>query len=58
MMPDGWRTAGKVSDQAKREAQQGMGGDATLQQAADMGFVCDEPALEDFVRNYVDRAQD
>ena len=39
-------------------AQQGMGGDATLQQAADMGFVCDEPALEDFVRNYVDRAQD
>lgn len=37
--------------------QQGMGGDATLQQAADMGFVCDEPALEDFVRNYVDRAQ-
>ena len=32
--------------------------EATLQQAADMGFVCDEPALEDFVRNYVDRAQD
>ena len=26
MMPDGWRSAGKVSDQAKREAQQGMGG--------------------------------
>ena len=23
-----------------------------------LGFVCDEPALEDFVRNYVDRAQD
>ena len=39
-------------------AQQGMGGDATLQQAADMGFVCDEPGLENFVRNYVDRAQD
>jgi len=39
-------------------SQQGMSGDATLQKAADMGFVCDEPALENFVRNYVDRAQD
>lgn len=39
-------------------SQQGMSGDATLQKAVDMGFVCDEPALENFVRNYVDRAQD
>ena len=39
-------------------SQQGMRGDATLQKAADMGFVCDAPALENFVRNYVDRAQD
>lgn len=35
-------------------AENGMSGDATLQQAEAMGFVCDEPALEQFVRGYVD----
>ncbi|MGB3738341.1 MAG: protein tyrosine phosphatase family protein [Pontixanthobacter sp.] len=35
-------------------AENGMSGDATLEQAEAMGFACDEPALEQFVRGYVD----
>ena len=35
-------------------AENGMSGDATLKQAEAMGFACDEPALEQFVRGYVD----
>lgn len=34
--------------------EQGMGGDQTLQQAKEMGFECDQPELEQFVRQYVD----
>lgn len=34
--------------------EQGMSGDATLQQAMDMGFECDKPELKEFVRKYVD----
>lgn len=33
---------------------QGMSGDQTLQQAKEMGFECDQPELEQFVRQYVD----
>jgi len=35
-------------------AEQGMTGDQTLQQAKEMGFECDQPQLETFVREYVD----
>jgi hypothetical protein len=34
--------------------EQGMTGDETLQKAKEMGFECDQPALEQFVRQYVD----
>jgi len=34
--------------------EQGMTGDETLQQAKEMGFECDQPQLEQFVRQYVD----
>lgn len=33
---------------------EGMSGDQTLQKAKEMGFECDQPELEQFVRNYVD----
>lgn len=33
---------------------QGMSGDQTLQKAKEMGFECDQPELEQFVRQYVD----
>lgn len=32
----------------------GMTGDQTLQKAKEMGFECDQPELEQFVRQYVD----
>lgn len=32
----------------------GMTGDQTLQKAKEMGFECDQPELEQFVRRYVD----
>ena len=35
--------------------EQGMSGDQTLQQAEKMGFQCDQPELEEFVKGYVDR---
>ena len=34
--------------------EQGMTGEQTLQKAKEMGFECDQPELEQFVRNYVD----
>lgn len=34
--------------------EQGMSGDQTLQKAKEMGFECDKPELEQFVRQYVD----
>jgi uncharacterized protein (TIGR01244 family) len=34
--------------------EQGMTGDQTLQKAKEMGFECDVPQLEQFVRQYVD----
>lgn len=34
--------------------EQGMTGDQTLQKAKEMGFECDQPELEQFVRHYVD----
>lgn len=34
--------------------EQGMSGEETLQQAKEMGFECDQPQLEQFVRQYVD----
>lgn len=34
--------------------EQGMTGDQTLQKAKEMGFECDQPGLEQFVRQYVD----
>jgi uncharacterized protein (TIGR01244 family) len=34
--------------------EQGMSGDQTLQKAKEMGFECDQPQLEQFVRQYVD----
>ena len=34
--------------------EQGMTGDQTLQKAKAMGFECDQPQLEQFVRHYVD----
>ncbi|WP_153557421.1 beta-lactamase hydrolase domain-containing protein [Roseimaritima sediminicola] len=34
--------------------EQGMSGDQTLEQAKQMGFECDQPQLEKFVRQYVD----
>jgi uncharacterized protein (TIGR01244 family) len=34
--------------------EQGMTGEQTLQQAKEMGFECDQPQLEKFVREYVD----
>lgn len=34
--------------------EQGMTGEQTLQQAEQMGFECDQPELEEFVKNYVD----
>jgi len=34
--------------------EQGMTGEQTLQQAKEMGFECDQPQLEQFVRQYVD----
>lgn len=38
--------------------QQGMTGEQTLQQAAKLGFPCDQPELKEFVKTYVDgRAQ-
>lgn len=33
---------------------QGMSGDEALEQAKQMGFECDQPQLEQFVRQYVD----
>lgn len=36
-------------------AEQGMSGDDVIRRAGEMGFECDTPALEDFVRSYVDR---
>lgn len=33
--------------------EQGMTGDQTLQKAKEMGFECDQPELEQFVRQYV-----
>ena len=35
-------------------AEQGMTGEQTLTQAKKMGFECDQPQLEQFVKNYVD----
>jgi hypothetical protein len=32
----------------------GMSGDETPKQAKEMGFECDKPELEQFVRQYVD----
>lgn len=37
--------------------EQGMSGDQTLQKAKEMGFECDQPQLEQFVRQYVDSHQ-
>ncbi|WP_166820057.1 beta-lactamase hydrolase domain-containing protein [Thalassoroseus pseudoceratinae] len=34
--------------------EQGMSGEQTLQKAEEMGFECDKPELEQFVKNYVD----
>ena len=34
--------------------EQGMTGEQTLQRAKEMGFECDQPELEQFVRQYVD----
>ena len=34
--------------------EQGMTGEQTLQTAKEMGFECDQPELEQFVRQYVD----
>lgn len=36
-------------------SERGMSGDETLEKAASMGFECDTPELESFVRDYVDR---
>ena len=36
-------------------AEQGMSGDEVIEKAASMGFECDTPGLERFVRGYVDR---
>jgi len=36
-------------------SEQEMSGEATLQQAKEMGFECDKPELEEFVRQYVDQ---
>lgn len=33
----------------------GMTGDQTLRQAEQMGFECDQPALKEFVKGYVDQ---
>jgi len=35
----------------------GQSGDETLQQAEQMGFQCDVPALKEFVKTYVDQNQ-
>ena len=35
-------------------SESGMTGEQTLQQAKEMGFECDQPQLEEFVKNYVD----
>ena len=34
--------------------EQGMTGEQTLQKAEEMGFECDQPELEQFVKDYVD----
>lgn len=34
--------------------EQGMSGEAALQKAKEMGFECDQPQLEQFVRHYLD----
>ena len=36
-------------------ADHGMTGDQTLRQAEQMGFECDQPALKEFVKGYVDQ---
>jgi uncharacterized protein (TIGR01244 family) len=36
-------------------AEEGLSGDQTLRQAEQMGFRCDQPALKEFVKGYVDR---
>jgi uncharacterized protein (TIGR01244 family) len=36
-------------------AEQGMSGDEVIEKATSMGFECDTPGLERFVRSYVDR---
>ena len=36
-------------------AEQGLSGDEVIQKATSMGFECDTPGLENFVRGYVDR---
>lgn len=33
----------------------GWSGEETLQKAEQMGFACDQPALKDFVKGYIDR---
>lgn len=38
----------------KMAVDQGMTGEQTLQKAEEMGFECDQPELEQFVRQYVD----
>lgn len=38
----------------KVAVEKGMTGDETLQKAKEMGFECDQPVLEQFVRQYVD----
>jgi uncharacterized protein (TIGR01244 family) len=35
--------------------EQGMSGDHTLRQTEQMGFRCDQPALKEFVKGYLDR---
>lgn len=35
--------------------EQGMTGEQTLQKAKEMGFECDQPELEQFVKGYVDK---
>ncbi|MCB1993240.1 MAG: protein tyrosine phosphatase family protein [Geminicoccaceae bacterium] len=38
-------------------SEMGLSGDEALEKAASMGFECDNPKLEAFVRDYVDRHQ-
>ncbi|EDZ66682.1 hypothetical protein NOC27_9 [Nitrosococcus oceani AFC27] len=36
--------------------EQGMNGETALQKAREMGFECDVPQLEQFVKTYIDKA--